>query len=189
MFKDCLLYVEKAITKMQKSILTHEYSFGSEWALRQNTIYNFNIVGLSLKGRVIDVSREKIKVHLFIDEEQDKEKACWFEYVNMFTSNVDSGWHFMPEIGDRVHIYFLSEIEQDCIASNSFSGGPHLYNPKWKKEPPYELERDRWEDPAVKSLKTQYGKEIIFAPDRIIVHSEGVHIILHDRDGVEMGAC
>ena len=92
----------------------------------------------------------------------------------------------MPEIGDRVHVYFPSEREHDSVAINSCSSGPYLVNPQWEKAPPFGLERDRWADPAIKSLKTKYGKEIIFAPDRIIIHSDGVYITLNDEDGVEI---
>jgi len=185
-FRGQPLYVESIISSMQKSILTHEYNVTSKWALKQDHFYNFNIVGLSLRGSVIDVLREKIKIHLFVDKEQAVEKAYWFEYASMFTSNIDSGWHFMPEIGDRVHVYFPSEREHDSVAINSCSSGPYLVNPKWEKAPPFGLERDRWADPAIKSLKTKDGKEIIFAPDRIIIHSDGVYITLNDEDGVEI---
>lgn len=182
---------------MGKSILTNEYSLVREWALKQDYTYNSKITGLSLTGLVMDVLENRIKVNFSSDFfgknssfEEFKEKAYWFEYSSTFTSDNNRGWYFMPEIGDRVLVYFPSGREFEGVAIHSLQNSKPIYSrdskEDWEKAEPFALERNRWTDPAIKSLKTRHDKEIIFAPDRIIIQSDGVYITLNDNDGVEI---
>ena len=39
-------------------------------------------------------------------------------------------------------------------------------------------------DPAVKTLQTKYGKKIVLAPDKIVISSGGMSIIVSDSEGI-----
>jgi hypothetical protein len=83
-----------------------------------------NLKGRSLKGRVIDVRGERLRLHLDIDKEQDREKAFWFPYAPI-TGNV---LYCMPEPETPAHLYFADGREEcgqvtDCIRENGDTCG------------------------------------------------------------------
>jgi len=175
------LYVASIISKIEQGVLLHEYCLTDMGGLYRIRIYNDDLIGASIEAKVIDVRREWVKLHLAIDSIQDKETACWFEYASMYNSGVVSGIYMMPEIGDNVRLYFQGKYETECFVLNAINKQMGL--PEKRDESEYGLERDRWKKPAVKSIKAN-GKEIILAPDRIIIQATDVVITWHDEDGV-----
>ncbi|WP_110954342.1 hypothetical protein [Anaerosinus massiliensis] len=181
LFQGQTLYVESIDTHIEKGELVHGYSLTDAEGLQQKRIYNEKIVGTAMEAMVLAVQGTRVKLHLSIDEYQDKEKARWFEYASMYSSGIISGIYMMPEIGDRVRLYFADVHEAGCFVINSVNRLWPYY--KERDESQFGLERDRWKDPAVKSIKA-HGKEIILAPDRIIMQATDVSITWHDEDGV-----
>jgi len=175
------LYVKTIVSKIENGVFLHEYSLTTMSGLYQIRIYNDTLSGVSIDGKVIDVQRERVKLHLTIDTLQDKEKAYWFEYASIYNSGVVSGLYIMPEIGDFVRLHFPGKYERECFAINSVNKQIGLREKD--DESKYSLKRDRWQDPLVKSIKA-HGKEIILAPGRIILQATDVSITWHDEDGV-----
>ena len=67
--------------------------------------------GLRLMGTVVATEDEKVKLHLDIDESQDKDKAYWFEYVPQ-SGNV---MYCMPQIGTKAMLRFCSTLDNDVV--------------------------------------------------------------------------
>ena len=70
----------------------------------------------------MEVSGEKVKLHLDIDETQNKDKAAWFRYAPP-TGNL---MYSMPIVGTNANLYFSSERSEDpivigCIRKNGSS--------------------------------------------------------------------
>ena len=87
-------------------MLSNENSF------TQDKLYQEGMIGLSLKGRVLEAVQDTVKVQLEIDVEQTKkEEAYPFPYTTMYTAEGNSGWYCMPEVDDTVMIYFPTREE------------------------------------------------------------------------------
>lgn len=41
-------------------------------------------------------------------------------------------------------------------------------------------------DPAIKTLRTKYGKEIMLAPDQIVISGNGMSIVINDKTGIDI---
>ena len=70
----------------------------------------------------MEVSGEKVKLHLDIDETQNKDKVAWFRYAPP-TGNL---MYSMPIVGTNANLYFSSERSEDpivigCIRKNGSS--------------------------------------------------------------------
>ncbi|KJZ84844.1 hypothetical protein ClosIBUN125C_CONTIG59g03203, partial [Clostridium sp. IBUN125C] len=93
-----------------------------ERGIWQEKLYNDKIKGISLEGEVLEVSGEKVKLNLDIDETQNKDKAAWFRYAPP-TGNL---MYSMPIVGTNANLYFSSERSEDpvvigCIRKNGSS--------------------------------------------------------------------
>jgi uncharacterized protein (DUF2345 family) len=93
----------------------------------------------------------------------------------------------MPEIGDSVRVYFPDGVEEHSYAissvheevNNSSPGGGSDSVSGGSGE--YSGQRD---DPSVKSLRNQDGKEIRLTPGGIYIIADGTVITLTDEGGV-----
>lgn len=183
-FQDITLYIKQKTAKIKQGILIYEYILSSENSFIQDKLYHKNIVGLSLKGKVLEVIEDKVKVQLEIDtEEVNKEEAYAFPYTTMYTAEGNSGWYCMPEVDDTVMIYFPTKEEKDAVGVNSLrvleKGG------------------DRMSDPAVKYFRTKNGKELKFSPEEILItccngtdeqtgEKHVIYIRLNEKNGIQI---
>lgn len=177
-FKGKNLFVCQAETIMKDSVLTHQYIMSSEKGLSQDTIYNDQLTGVSLQGKVIDVSKDNVRVHLDIDNGQSSDDAWWFNYSSVYTAEGSSGWYCMPETNDYVRIYFSDNKEENAIAissvrKNSESGG-----------------NNKFSNPDVKYFRTKSGKELMFGPDEILITAQdgAVFIRLSEKSGIQISS-
>ncbi|MBC2580553.1 hypothetical protein [Clostridium sp. DJ247] len=175
-FKGKSLFVCQAVTIMKDGVLKHQYTMAPKKGLSQNTLYNNQIIGLSLEGRVIDVSKDNVRVHLDIDDGQGTDEAWWFHYSSVYTAEGSSGWYCMPELNDHVRIYFSDNKEENAIAissvrKNSDSGG-----------------NNKFDNPDVKYFRTKSGKELKFSPDEILITAQdgSIYIRLSEKDGIQI---
>ncbi|MFL1676351.1 hypothetical protein ABEV00_00515 [Paenibacillus thiaminolyticus] len=175
-FKGKSLYVCEARTEVKNGLLMHNYVLCSHRGLRQKMIPNSQIAGVSIQGKVIEVVRDTVKVHLNIDKKQSKEEAHRFPYTSMYTAEGHTGWYVMPEIGDPVQIYFPSDREEEGVATgaareNSSVGGTNKLG-----------------NPDVKYFRTAAGKEVMLSPEEIVITAKDgeVFIKLNEKDGIEI---
>lgn len=78
----------------------------------------------------------------------------------------------MPEVGDaiRLNLPVFREDEAHVISAVHLAAGA----------------ADR-QDPKLKSLKTKYGKEVLFTPDSIVMtNNKGMSISLKDGQGINV---
>lgn len=175
-FKDKLLLVCEVESLMKDGILLNRYTMAPKNGLNQNILYNNQIIGLSLQGKVISVSGDNVKVHLEIDDGQGSSDVWNFKYASMYTAEGSSGWYCMPEVNDSVRIYFQDNKEENAIAvssvrRNSTAGA-----------------NNKLSDPNVKYFRTKSGKELMFGNDEILITaSDGnIFIRLNEGKGIEI---
>ena len=175
-FKGKSLYVCEARTEVKNGLLTHMYVLCLHKGLRQKVLYNRQIVGASLQGKVIDVAKDKVRVHLDIDEKQNKGEAHWFPYTSVYTAEGHSGWYVMPELGDTVRIYFPSDKEEEGVASSSV------------RQDSAEGGTNKLGNPNIKYFRTASGKELMMSPDEIVITAKDgeIFIRLNEKNGIEI---
>jgi hypothetical protein len=175
-FKGKSLFVCEAYTQMKNSLLKHQYILCSEKGMSQNTLYHQGITGLSIQGRVIDVEKDNVKVHLDIDQEQSAAEAYWFPYSSVYTAEGNTGWYCMPEINDDVRIYFPSQKEEEGIAISSVRKDSEI------------REKNKLGNPDIKYFRTAAGKEIMLSPEEIVITGKDgeIFIKLNEKDGIQI---
>ncbi|NLM96071.1 MAG: hypothetical protein GX175_00340 [Halanaerobiaceae bacterium] len=168
------LYVQSVYIHMEDGILKGEYKLSSINGIFQEKLTNQNLIGLSLAGKVLEVKEDKVKVHLDIDEEQDKSKAVLLPYSTGYTAANNTGIYIMPEVDDIVYLYFPDDNEENafikCSIRQELKGG------------------DKVSDPDVKYIRTNFGKEIRLSRHDIIISSldDEIYIRINDEDGIEI---
>lgn len=193
-FKSKKLVVGEAVTEMKEGILTNTYKLFPHKGLSRKKMYNNAIIGASIQGRVLQIQKDNIRAKLDMDDQQDESTAYWFPYSTIYTSENNTGWYVMPEIGDQIRIYFPSKKEEDGIAISSvLRDNPESESPAPQKSSAPSSSRpsagagpDRMKDPAVKTFRTKYGKEIMLAPDKIVISAGGMSITISDNTGIEI---
>lgn len=175
-FKGKLLYVYEAYTEMKKGLLRHRYILSSHHGLRQNTFYNDKIIGVSLQGQVIGINKDKLKIHLYIDPEQQAGEAHDFPYSSVYTAEGNSGWYVMPEKGDHVRVCFPGNKEEEGVATSSV------------RQNAEEGESNKLSNPDHKFFRTPAGKELKMTPDEVIVTGKDgeIFIRLSEGGGIEI---
>lgn len=203
-FQSKTLYVYKIFSTLKDGLFKHIYTLTPQNGFSVHTTYNQAIIGASIQGKVIDVAGDKIRIHVDFDEGQEKDTAYWFPYSTIYASEDNTGWYFMPELSDNVRIYFPGNRESEGIAISSVSKAPPksgamlaATNPPSpgggggggaSAAPPADSRQDpaRMADPDVKTLRTKHGKQILLAPDRIVISGGGLMISLMDDNGISI---
>jgi len=164
-FKNQSFYISELTYEIKddNSILENTYVLKPKGGQRQKRIYGEKLFGISLDGTVIDVTGDKIKVKLDIDEKQDKCTAYWFTYSTLAASPDGSGWYSMPELNDRVRVYFPTNDEKDAFSISCIQ----------------EIKGD----PDVKYIATIYDKKIIFTKDSVTITANNHATMVLNKDG------
>lgn len=153
---------------LEKQVLKHVYCLRSSDKCKSEPYDNPNISGLSIKGKVVQVRNEKLRVVLEGDLGKETRRQ-WFDYATVYSSPDGGGWYFMPETGDEIRLYFPDEKAHHAYVLNSV----HMENA---------LER---KNPDCKYIRTKYNKEIRFTPSQIkITNHKGSSIVLDDDKGI-----
>ncbi|RNB62105.1 hypothetical protein EDM57_00020, partial [Brevibacillus gelatini] len=171
------LVVSQATTTIQHAILTHTYQLMPEAGIRQNPIHNEDICGAALEGRIIDVRKDTVKIHLDIDPQQPKATASWFPYSTFYTAEGNSGFYCMPQLGDAVKLYFSTPEEEGAMAISSVRKGGGS--------------TAKTGNPGIKYWGTNFGKELMMGGKELVLTAkeseEGqIFIKLHEEDGIEI---
>lgn len=170
------LFVGEVSTSMKDGILKHLYTLSSKNGMHQRERYNQELLGLSVEGKVIEVAKDHVKVHLSVDEKQDKGEAHWFYYSTMYTAEGHSGWYCMPELDDYVQVYFPTTKEAEGIASSSI-----------RKNVEGSV-TNKLDDPNVKYFRTAFGKELMMSPTEVVITAKDgdIYIRLNEQNGIEI---
>jgi phage baseplate assembly protein gpV len=173
-FKGKSLYVYDAVCRLKEGVLINTYNLTFKKGLSQNNIHNDRIIGLSIEGTVLEVSKDNVKVHLEIDQEQNAGEAWWFSYSANYTAEGNSGWYCMPELNDHVLVYFPDNKEENGISIASV------------RKDSEKGTNNKVDNPDVKYFRTKSGKELMFSPQEILISAKDgeTFIKLSESDGI-----
>ena len=165
--------VEKVSRQWNKKELWNEYTLKSEKGFSQITYYNKKIIGASLKGRVTNISKDKVEIIVPEDENKNNGGRKLFDYATVYSSPDGSGWYCMPEKDDWVQLQFPDEREANAYVSSSVN-----------VEPADSMARS---NPDYKSIKNMQGKEILFTPKSLVMtNNKGMTITIDDDEGIKV---
>ncbi|CAH8244590.1 EndoU domain-containing protein [Paenibacillus melissococcoides] len=173
LFKNKPLIVTGSTSLLHEGMLTRQYTLQAEADRRWRPIWNESIRGASLAGKVIDAAKDKVKLHLNIDDVQTKEEACWFPYSSPYVAGGKTGLYSMPQIGDSVQLYIPNHREEEAFVRSSFREGGN--SPKLS-------------NPSVKYWGNPFGKELKFNGNELRMTAQENHVFmkLHDNEGIEL---
>lgn len=150
------LYISEMECDMEHASFEARYTARHAAAMKVTESSLYELAGASLEGTVIDVSGDKVKVHIKADVQQTKEDAYWFPFSAMQSSSDGSGWYYMPEIGDCVKVCFPEWEESGAFAVSAVS----TYNAQGDTE-------DKMADTNVKYMRNPSGKQLQLTPGQI----------------------
>ena len=160
--------ISKIHTFYQGAECLHEYTLRTEAALKMLPQQHKDLAGGSFDGVVSAVKKDKVQVEIQGDEWSALDGKKWFLYSTVYSSPDGTGWYCMPEEGDSVRLY-VPEKEEDCFILNAV----HKETDSARQKPDH------------KSLKTKYGKEILFTPDSILItNNQGMMVEMNDSEGI-----
>jgi len=172
-FKNRTLYVSNIETVYEKGQLLHYYTLASKARCSQPKLFNRDLAGVSLFGKILEISKDTVKLHLEIDGNQDKGSAKFFPYATVYSSPDGTGWYCMPEEGDKCRLYFPDDEESNAFSASSVN--LQSSNP------------DSRSSPDDKSISTKYGKSVRLTPEGIFIQSgDELYINITDENGIEM---
>jgi len=197
-FNNVNLYVHKSMSYIKNSVLRHVYYLVPKKGLTQDLLLNEKACKKAVEGKVIEVKEDNIRVHLDIDKEQPKDKAYWFPYSTGHSSEGNTGWYCMPELDDKVKLYFPTNREEEGVIVDSIrrgiKGGDKIQNPdekyfrtKFKKENKFtekELAFSAKDDKVLISMHEDKGIEIL-CDSELKIKSENDLIINADNIEIE----
>ena len=170
---DIVLTLGEKTTTLVDSVLTYTYTLQKESGLRQPKYYNEHIKGSSIKGKVLEVENDKVKLHLEIDEEQEVSTAHFYKFDTSYTTEGSTGWYIMPQVGDEAYLY-------QPIRNDSESYVKRIERTDGK-------DNKKTKDPSTKYLGTIHGNELKMSPTELIFHEkESMYIKMTDTEGIEI---
>lgn len=165
-FQGVSLLVGKVETELVGAELVHTYTLRHKSGFVTHEYYNQNLIGASLIGNIEEVQKDLVKVKIQNDVVQSD--YIWFSYATVYSSPDNTGWYFMPEIGDEVRLHFPTDHEWKSYVISSVHLGGRA-------------------DADTKSIRTKWGKEIIFTPTSIYINNgAGSNILLDDESGIKI---
>ena len=146
--------------------------------------FNALITGMSVLGTVLEAEREKIKIHLDIDPEQDIGTAFWYKWVPQ-TGNL---MYLMPRVGTRASLYFSNEDETSAVAVNSVrtNGASCTYENGFEDSSCADIQTHDYE---YRYLTTEHDKRYFYNPTAMgLVGTSGtatpLFMTIDDDDGI-----
>jgi len=171
-FQGKTYYIYDIESNLDRKELIHHYKLKSRAALRTIKQYNEHMIGASLEANITGVSKDTVQVNIAADGIQSNPK--WFLYSTVYSSPDGTGWYCMPEANDSVRLYLPSEKEKDgyiISAVHLTAGG------------------DARSTPDNKSLKSKYGKEVLFTPSTLILtNNNGMSVEIVDDEGIKISS-
>ncbi|WP_139070792.1 hypothetical protein [Paenibacillus sp. KS1] len=161
---------------MWQGLLRWTYVCAVREEVKCKRIDNAAIIGASIDGRIILVSRNQVKLHLDMDGQQDASKAQWFPYA----AEGNQILYLMPELGARVKLYFPSCEEDDAMV---------IHSVRMQPQGDYAVKSEqKMMDPGVKSFGNPQGKEFTLGDKELMMTAqEGtLYISMNTYTGVNL---
>ncbi len=168
--KELLVY--QARGNIQNGEMVWIYRLREKGDFEPGEVWNYDIIGASLYGEVINVKRDLVMLEINCENDYSDGTGMWFPYATIYTSSDGNGWYFMPDCGERVRLSFPDEKEKNAYVSSAV----YIEDKTGEKN-----------DPAVKFIRTAQGKELRIAPNYILItNNRGMSICLDDEKGIEI---
>lgn len=175
-FKGHQFYIKKATYILEEGNLENIYELRAKGGLRSKRLYNMNVIGISITGSILEVTRDRVKVQLEISNDTDVSTAYWFPYATVSASPDGGGWYCMPEVNERIRLYSPIKDESKSFVINAIN----THEAKSGEE----AKNDRMSNPDNKSLKSDANKEVKFTPNGILIECDGGQASMNlNRDG------
>ncbi|MFC8684459.1 late control protein [Brevibacillus porteri] len=170
--------ITKVTGKLEQGLLRWSYVCAVPEAVKQSKLYNKAIIGAAIDGKVIQIGRNQVKLHLNMDKKQEPSKAQWFPYA----AEGNQILYLMPELGSKVKLYFPSADEDDGMVMNSVRHAP--------KGAAVEKQERQMQDPGVKTFGNPQGKEFSLGDKELTMTAqEGMLYISMNKDiGVSLNS-
>lgn len=171
------LYVYSVESKFVEGEVLHTYYLKRVGGFQFPKQYNGKIVGASLDAAILSVAGDRVKVCVSVDGMQDSSAAKWFPYSTVYSSPDGTGWYCMPEVKDKVRLYFPNEKEEEGYIISSIhqevEGGSAASSSR--------------SNPDHKSISTKYNKQIELTPTSIMItNNKGMRVTLDDEEGIQI---
>ena len=175
---DTILYRDFYFIVIEKEVILQHgkmicyYQLCKKEGVFTNTFYNAVFMGLSIDGKVLDVKKDCLKLHLCIDEKQDIEQCHWFQYNTPYAAEGQTGFYIMPQIGDSVKLYIPKEDETQAYVT--------MANRKDAKQ------NEKIKDTTIKRFGTIHNNEMILSPNSIdfIASEQNCSVNMNYSDGI-----
>ncbi len=165
--KNDTLTITKSVVKLKDGILQFNYNIENLNYLKTKLLENRKVQGVSLVGRILDVALNQVKIHLDIDESQDKDTAHWFPY----SAEANNVWYTMPHIGEKIRIHFPTMRAADVITMSSTRGSSgEMATTKTMNKP------------TEKYMDTKWGKQVALHEGDIDVNTPLMSMVLDEEN-------
>lgn len=115
LYQDQILWVFETAMILQHGMLICSYKLaGPRYHAAVFPCYNPLLKGVSLEGTVLDRKEEAVKIHLDIDDEQDRNNAHLYPWLPEFGNMV----YCMPEEGSKVRLLIPEKDERNAIGTS-----------------------------------------------------------------------
>ena len=171
-FQGQTYYIYEIESVLDGRELVHHYKLRSKAALQTIKQFNERMIGASLEANISGVSKDTVQVNIAADGIQSNRK--WFLYSTVYSSPDGTGWYCMPEEGDSVRLYLPNEKEKDGYIISA------VHVP---------ADGEARSTPDNKSLKSKYGKEVLFTPSLLrLTNNNGMSVEISDEDGITISS-
>lgn len=151
--------------------MMHTYFMRPAEQLRALQIFNECQQGCSHQAEVKAVMQDQVQIALIGDENANQNITRWFSYSTGYSSPDGAGWYCMPEVGDRVRLQIPDNMEEHGYVISSV----HMDTDNGRNIPEH------------KSIKTRYGKELLFTPDSLeLTNNQGMSVKIKDGEGIQV---
>lgn len=151
------LTVFEKVTELKNGLIEYAYRLGTKKSFIVTESENEKLRGVSIRGKVLSVQDESIKLNLGMDEECDTDQLYAYRYLPI-TGNL---MYSMPEPGIEGELYFPSSDIKEAYIRNCF------------------LIKADYLDSSTKFMKTSHHKMLEMSSDGILWQTES------EEDGVQ----
>ncbi|MMZ53940.1 Phage late control gene D protein (GPD) [compost metagenome] len=185
--------VTKRTGIMTNGLMTWSYECVLPQGITIAKTYNETIIGAAIEGKILEVSRNQVRLHLDMDKHQNPKDAQWFPY----SAEGNQVWYLMPEKGAQVKLYFPSANEDDAMVVQSVRldpPSPHsasVASPKGVDSGSMQQHhKQTMADPGVKSFRNPQGKSFTLGDSELNMSAkEGMlYISMNASHGVSLSS-
>lgn len=185
--------ITKREGQLIRGLMTWSYECALSAGLKVPKIYNRTIIGAAIEGKILEVSRNQVRLHLDMDNQQNPKDAQWFPY----SAEGNQVWYLMPEKGAQVKLYFPSADEDDAMVIQSVRTKPSsvaVPPSHAAQDAVVESSADRHQrktaDPGVKSFANPQGKEISLGNSELSMSAQegSLYISMNTHNGVSLNS-